>query len=110
MQDARAEAATPIFRAPVGAAASKLEEVPANLRKPARAAVTGPARSDTVAAEFTARRTSREERAIDDEFEEQRVVIDEQAFSVQSPGGGVLAHQRETAAHRPEPPAVLRGR
>lgn len=117
-QEARADAATPVLGAPAapvtGAAVSKLEEVPTRLRNAARGPMPGQPRPATVAPELTARRTSREPvpepagRA--EELDEQRIVTDEQAFTVQTPGGGVLTHQPESDGYRHEPPAALGGR
>jgi hypothetical protein len=39
----------------------------------------------------------------------QKIVTDEEAFSVETPGGGVLAKGREDTSYRAEPPTAVGG-
>ncbi|WP_239377569.1 hypothetical protein [Frankia sp. Cj5] len=118
-EDARADASAPILDAPAppptSAAVSNLAE--AKLR--GRAAAT-PARSrqgSTVAPELTARRARPDgpvpvqDRAGQAERvdERERIVTDEEAFNVDTPGGGVVAKQPEDNSYRAEPPSALDG-
>lgn len=119
VEAARSDVAAPILDAPAppptGAAVSKLEEV--KLR--GRAAATG-ARSGgqsrikagpTVSPELTARKARRDGSGTGSEADESgnRIVTDDVAFSVETPGGGVVAKQQDTRAYRPEAPTVLGG-
>jgi hypothetical protein len=121
MEEINANSSTPVVDAPAppvtGAAVSRLEEVPTGLRNAsadaARAARAG-GRTDAVAPELTNRRTTSEGGpvtpvGIAEGNDGQRIVTDEDAFSVDTPGGGVLAKQREDQNYRPEPPTVLGG-
>jgi hypothetical protein len=110
-QEARADVAEPVLDAPpvppTGAAVSGLEE--AKLRGRPAAEPTRSTRSrppSTVAPELTARRakvagTAREQ--VDDD----RIITDEKAFSVDTPGGGVVAKKPEDTSYRAEPPPAL---
>jgi hypothetical protein len=118
-ESSRAGASAPVLDTPAagiaGSAVSGLEEVPARLRSTAAA----PARSTgappgAVAPELTGRRAASAsgpaaadgiERADDTA----RIVTDEEAFSVQTPGGGVIAKRPEVHGYRPEPPTALGG-
>ncbi|HEU4424695.1 MAG TPA: hypothetical protein VFR67_19395, partial [Pilimelia sp.] len=117
VEAAREDATTPVLDAPappVGGATSKLEEVPSKLRgrRPtaARPTAARPSRG-AVPPELAARQTSpgsgtpATSRAED----EPAIVTDEEAFNVETPGGGVLANRRDDTPHRPEPPTALRG-
>jgi hypothetical protein len=116
---ARAEAAEPVLDRPepplTGQAVSRLEEVPARLRRArAESQPAGPARTKpgTVPPELAARRGAAETPGSTDAgaaADDQRVVLDEDAFSVETPGGGVLGKQREDKSYRPEPPPALGG-
>lgn len=101
--------------APSGAAVSKLEEVPNKLRGPAAARAEASRRqTGAVAPELAARRTSqgaaKSTQTDDRTMDEQPIVTDEQAFTVETPGGGVITHHREETPYRPEPPTALGGR
>jgi hypothetical protein len=116
---ARAEATEPVLDRPdpplTGHAVSRLEEVPEGLRRTrTESQQPGPARSrrGTVPPELAARRGAAETPGSTDAGEaadDQRVVLDEDAFSVETPGGGVLGKQREDKSYRPEPPPALGG-
>ena len=112
---AREDTTAPVLDAPAppvsGSAVSRLEEVPKHLR--GRRATT-PARPaappGTVPPELTKRQTAGTGTpATGRGDEEQTIVTDEEAFTVETPGGGVLAKQREEDGYRPEPPTALRG-
>jgi hypothetical protein len=119
--EVRPEVSAPVLDGPAapltGSAVSKLEEVPAHLRRstPAGPRAGGTRPDGTVAPELTARRTSREQTGgnqpgTEPEAAAERVVTDEQAFTVETPGGGVLGKQREESPYQAEPPTVLGGR
>ena len=108
-----ADTTAPVLDAPEPVrpgAVSRLEEVPKRLR--GRPAATGPAvRTGAAPAELGTRRTRpdterRPEPAAD---EAPRIVTDEEAFGVETPGGGVVAKQAEDRGYRPEPPAAIAG-
>ncbi|MFC0529915.1 hypothetical protein [Phytohabitans kaempferiae] len=98
---ARDRASGPVLgrpHTPTGQPASRLEEVPERLRgHAARQPTSGPA----VPPELTPRRTVPEEPA------PAEIRPDEEAFHLETPGGGVIGKQPERAVHRPEPPASL---
>ncbi|MCI4065028.1 hypothetical protein MRQ36_21670 [Micromonospora sp. R77] len=97
---------------PGGSRVSGLEEIPQGLRSRAATRSTGPARAarpGTVSPELSKRRTSdeRREQQVDDEA--RGVVTDEQAFEVQTPGGGVVTSKRDEPVYEPEVRRVLGG-
>ncbi|HET6214844.1 MAG TPA: hypothetical protein VFE14_18395 [Micromonosporaceae bacterium] len=110
---ALADASAPVLDAPelppTGTAVSGLEEVPKHLRTgraaAARAARTGSPRG-TVSPELATRRVT-PAAANAKPAEGDRLVTDEDAFTVDTPGGGVLAKQADEPARRAEPPAAL---
>jgi hypothetical protein len=120
LQEVRAEASSPVLDTPApvsGSAVSGLEEVPKALRgKPSSppAARSG-AHPNTVAPELTARHTRPSTKdstgpAPGAAAEEgQRIVTDEEAFTVQTPGGGVLGKRAEDSSYQAEPPTALGG-
>jgi hypothetical protein len=112
--DARTDTTAPVLDAPVPprpGSVSRLEEVPSRLRRRPDAAGR-PGRKGAAPAELGTRRTKAgapdrpTERAGD---EAPRIVTDEDAFGVETPGGGVLAKQAEDRSYRPEPPAAITG-
>lgn len=114
--DARAEAGSSVLDAPTlppsGSRVSGLEEIPQGLRSRAATRSTGPAhpaRPGTVSPELSKRRTTdeRHQQQVDDEA--RGVVTDEQAFEVQTPGGGVVTSQRDEPVYEPEVRRVLGG-
>lgn len=118
-EQARESAGNPIIDAPApppsGNRVSKLEEIPKELRSRAATRPTGPARPEkpgTVAPELNRRRVGDDRMAgvpqADDEA--RGVVTDEQAFEVQTPGGGVVTSKREEAAYEPEIRRIPGGR
>lgn len=122
LQQIRAEASSPVLDTPTpvsGSAVSGLEEVPKALRGGASAPAGRPgAHPNTVAAELTARhpRPSTQDgagvapAAVPGPAEEgQRIVTDEEAFSVDTPGGGVLGKRPEDRGYQAEPPTALGG-
>ncbi|WP_132353842.1 hypothetical protein [Micromonospora sp. 15K316] len=97
---------------PTGARVSRLEEVPSSLRsRPAASQPARPARGGrAVPPELAPRRTSNPEQAArPDEQDELKIVTDEQAFSVETPGGGVVGRQAEDRSYRAEPKTALGG-
>jgi hypothetical protein len=117
--EARADAGSSILDAPAppptGSRVSKLEEIPKELRSRAATRSTDPARAarpGTVSPELSKRRTSDEPTASQQQADDEApgIVTDEQAFEVQTPGGGVVTSQREEAAYEPEIRRVLGGR
>jgi urease accessory protein UreE len=115
--DARAEAGSSVLDAPTlppsGSRVSGLEEIPQGLRSRAATRPTGPARAarpGTVSPELSKRRTTderRDQQQVDDEA--RGVVTDEQAFEVQTPGGGVVTSKRDEPVYEPEVRRVLGG-
>ncbi|TYB95953.1 hypothetical protein FXF53_23250 [Micromonospora sp. WP24] len=114
--DGQPEGVAPVLDGPVapptGARVSRLEEVPSSLR--GRPVASGPARpargGRAVPPELAKRRTSSPEQAArPDEQDELKIVTDEQAFSVETPGGGVVGRQAEDRSYRPEPKTALGG-
>ncbi len=116
-QEARADAGASVLDAPAppptGSRVSRLDEVPKELRSRAatRQPATGrPARPGAVSPELAKRRT-KDERAVTEADEESRgIVTDDQAFEVQTPGGGVVTSRRDEPAYEPEQRRVLGGR
>lgn len=109
---ARPDVSTPVLHKPAvplsGSAVSELAEV--RLRGRPGQRVAGARPDGTVAPEVTARRTSREPAGAGAQpAEEPQIVTDEQAFTVETPGGGVLTKQPKDASYRAEPPAALGG-
>jgi hypothetical protein len=89
---------------PTGQPVSRLEEVPERLRQ--RRHTEQPAaperpRPGKVPPELAPRR------ATADEPTPTEAPLDEDAFYVETPGGGVIAKQQERTTYRPEPPAAL---
>lgn len=121
IEQARGDASAPVLGAPdtppVGAAVSGLEEVPTALRGRAATGGAPSARRatgrPTVAAELAARHAATDpdgNTATDQLSEEgQRIVTDEEAFSVETPGGGVVAKQPQARTYQAEPPTALGG-
>jgi hypothetical protein len=115
VDEAREDAAAPVLDAPAPArGASRLDEVPTQLRGRAtsagRSAEAGPPRG-TVSPELAARRavpTTGTPVPLESE-DGQKIVTDEEAFSVETPGGGVLAKGREDTSYRAEPPTAVGG-
>jgi hypothetical protein len=105
---ARAEAGSPVLDAPVppptGGRASRLEEIPNNLRSRAatRAPAGPPARPGTVAPELNKRRTDDDRRHRHADEEAPGVIGDEQAFEVQTPGGAVVTGRHDEPEYEPE--------
>jgi hypothetical protein len=114
---ARADASAPVLDAPAapptGAAVSGLEEVPTTLRASGTTATGRPAtagrRRGTVPPELAARRTRPATGEPAAQADGQKIVTDEDAFVVDTPGGGVLTKQPEDKSYRVEPPAALGG-
>ncbi|SIR64952.1 hypothetical protein [Micromonospora avicenniae] len=115
--DGQPEGVAPILDAPLapptGARVSRLEEVPSSLRgRPAASAQPRPARGGrAVPPELAPRRTSNANPAPAQQHDqdEQTIVTDEQAFSVETPGGGVVGRQAEDRSYRAEPKTALGG-
>ena len=117
--EARADAGSSILDAPApppsGNRVSKLEEIPKELRSRAATRTNGPARAarpGTVSPELSKRLTIDERTAHQQQADDEApgIVTDEQAFGVQTPGGGVVTGQREEAAYEPEIRRALGGR
>ncbi|SCE91960.1 hypothetical protein GA0070216_103130 [Micromonospora matsumotoense] len=116
LDDGRSEATAPVLGAPApplsGGRVSRLEEVPTSLRgRPSAEPAPRPARGgQPVPPELAPRRTTAAKR---DDRDERRdgpeIVTDEQAFSVETPGGGVLGKQAEDRSYRAEPKTALGG-
>jgi hypothetical protein len=124
---ARADATAPVLdapdRPPPGRPVSKLEEVPKRLRgQPAKATPAKPgAGRGTVPPELAARRArpdaavpagrrgTRETRRDDRRDEAAKIVIDEDVFGVETPGGGVVGKQPKDRPFRQEPPPAISG-
>jgi hypothetical protein len=96
---------------PTGGRVSRLEEVPSALRgRPTPGTAARPARGgSTVPPELAPRRTNATASASTGGRDEHEIVTDEQAFSVETPGGGVLGKQAEDRSYRVEPKAALGG-
>ncbi|MEU7958712.1 WXG100 family type VII secretion target [Micromonospora humida] len=114
--DDRSEATAPVLDAPAaplsGGRVSRLEEVPGALRgRPTAEPTTRRARGgQPVPPELAPRRTTAAKR--DDREghgDGPGIVTDEQAFSVETPGGGVLGKQAEDRSYRAEPKTALGG-
>ncbi|MFJ8688066.1 hypothetical protein [Micromonospora wenchangensis] len=114
--DGRAEATVPVLDAPAaplsGGRVSRLEEVPGALRgRPSAGPAPRRARGgQPVPPELAPRRTTAAKR--DDREghgDGPGIVTDEQAFSVETPGGGVLGKQAEDRSYRAEPKTALGG-
>ncbi|WP_328343212.1 hypothetical protein [Micromonospora sp. NBC_00421] len=114
--DERSAVTAPVLDGPAaplsGGRVSRLEEVPGALRGRAPAEpTTRPARGgQPVPPELSPRRTTAARR--DDRGERHdgsEIVTDEQAFSVETPGGGVLGKQAEDRSYRAEPKTALGG-
>ena len=116
VDEAREDAAAPVLDAPPpGRGSSRLDEVPTQLRRRSASAgrpgVAGPPRG-TVSPELAARRaepTTGTPVPIESE-DGTKIVTDEEAFSVETPGGGVLAKGREDTSYQAEPPTAVGGR
>jgi hypothetical protein len=109
VNEARVDVAASVVEAPSsppsGTAVSNLDEI--KLRGRASGA-------PTVSPELPARRAHHDTfgagaPATDMEEAGQRIVTDEQAFSVDSPGGGVLTKRPDGRTYRVEPPTALSG-
>ncbi|MGC5659549.1 hypothetical protein ACN261_03925 [Micromonospora sp. WMMD723] len=114
--DGRSEATAPVLDAPAaplsGGRVSRLEEVPGALRgRPTAEPAPRRARGgQPVPPELTPRRTTAAKRDDRDEHRDgPGIVTDEQAFSVETPGGGVLGKQAEDRSYRAEPKTALGG-
>ncbi|MEV4724079.1 hypothetical protein, partial [Micromonospora humida] len=114
--DGRSEATAPVLDAPTaplsGGRVSRLEEVPGALRgRPTAEPAPRRARGgQPVPPELAPRRTTAAKR--DDREghgDGPGIVTDEQAFSVETPGGGVLGKQAEDRSYRAEPKTALGG-
>jgi hypothetical protein len=120
-ETARADASTPILDAPeaavTGSAVSKLEEVPPSLRggravRSEALIVPGPGPGLPPAEPSPRRSTSyvTQPAVIPARADDgPKIVTDEEAFSVETPGGGVLAKAQTTRSYRVEPPPALGG-
>ncbi|AEV82477.1 hypothetical protein ACWT_1459 [Actinoplanes sp. SE50] len=114
-EQARAAASAPVLGPPLppptGSQVSGLEEVPEALRSraAARAAAAQQGRPGTVAPELSKRRVTGEPAPAqrDEDEDLSGVVTDEQAFEVQTPGGGVVTSQRDQPVYEPEIKRVL---
>jgi hypothetical protein len=119
---ARANASTPIVDAPeaavTGSAVSKLEEVPSSLRGSravrSEASVVPGQGPGMAPSELSPRRSTSHatQPAVNHPVpadDGQKIVTDEEAFSVETPGGGVLAKAQTTRSYRVEPPMALGG-
>ena len=116
-QEARADAGDAVLDAPAppptGSRVSRLEEVPKELRS--RAATRQPAtgrttRPGAVSPELTKRRTEEDQVVTQADEESRGIVTDDQAFEVQTPGGGVVTSRRDEPVYEPEQRRVLGGR
>jgi hypothetical protein len=115
---ARTEAAKPVLSVPepVLDPGSDLEEVPGVLRSRAASAAdvgTGGSatRRGTAPPELT-RRSRQQQRQLPEDAVERpgsEIVTDEEAFSVETPGGGVVGGRVEDSSYRQEPRATLGG-
>ncbi|QDY10454.1 hypothetical protein FJK98_27660 [Micromonospora sp. HM134] len=114
--DGRSEATAPVLDAPAaplsGGRVSRLEEVPGALRgRPSAEPAPRRARGgQPVPPELAPRRTTAAKR--DDREghgDGPGIVTDEQAFSVETPGGGVLGKQAEDRSYRAEPKTAVGG-
>jgi hypothetical protein len=113
--EVRADASSGVIDAPPpavsGAAVSGLEEVPTSLRGAPATRVPPAARrpGGTVAPELGLRRAGpgRPEDDTEREAERTSIVTDQEAFTVETPGGGTLAGSREDGTPQGEPPAAL---
>ncbi|GIE84739.1 hypothetical protein [Actinoplanes regularis] len=110
-EQARAEAGSGMLEAPAtpltGSRGAGLEGVPRGLRS--HAATQGEHQQGTVNPELSKRRTYSEHVPAPIEDDEARIVTDEQAFEVQTPGGGVVTSRRDEQAYEPEIRRVLGG-
>ncbi len=98
---------------PTGTAVSGLEEVPDLLRPPHAGPAPRPpgrrpagAGADVV---VTARARRRGPETENPPEAQPDVITDDQAWTVQTPGGGVLTNRTDTPTHQPEPPTALAG-
>ncbi|MEJ3746849.1 hypothetical protein WEI85_26630 [Actinomycetes bacterium KLBMP 9797] len=98
---ARAGAADPVLKAPTPPAPPRQAEVPARLR--------GRAPSRDAAPEVPARRPVADSAASPGPIpdEEQKIITDEAAFGVETPGGGVVGRRPADRGYRAEPPTAL---
>jgi hypothetical protein len=109
-------AGTPVLRAPApplsGAGVSGLEEVPPSLRAPGapQRGVAATGRRTAGPAELTNRNASRKKKGWerDDVSEPSNLITDEEAFSVETPGGGVLTGRPDDAGYVAEAEAQVR--
>jgi hypothetical protein len=111
VEAARADASTPILGAPEHptGAVSGLEEVPVALRGRVSGPVPGGSRRGTVPPELTRRATRPAEPAQTGAEDGEQILTDEAAFSVETPGGEVIAGRPEDRGHRAEPRPTLGG-
>lgn len=116
-QEARADAGASVLDAPApppsGSRVSRLEEVPKELRSRAatKESATGrAARPGAVSPELSKRRTDNQPTAAQADEEARGIVTDEQAFEVQTPGGGVVTSKRDEPGYEPEQRRALGGR
>ncbi|GAA4599516.1 hypothetical protein BJY16_003105 [Actinoplanes octamycinicus] len=95
---------------PTGSRVSKLEEVPDALRSRAATAAQQSGKQGTVAPELSKRRTTADPvPVVHEDDESSRIVTDEQAFEVQTPGGGVVTSKRDEPVYEPEIRRALGG-
>jgi len=118
-EEARADAGSSILDAAAhphsGNSASKLEEVPKELRGRATAQHTAPARPvrpGAVAPELSKRHTTDDHLGAQHQADDETsgIVTDQQAFEVQTPGGAVVTSQRDEPGYEPEIRRALGGR
>jgi hypothetical protein len=120
VDEARADAGAPVFDAPApppsGSSVSNLHEVKVRGRAAdTPATAQGRARpASAVSPELTARRAHQDGTApgiptTGADEEGRRIITDEEAFTVNTPGGGVVTKQPEDKSYRAEPPAALGG-
>ncbi len=113
-EGARAGAGSGMLEAPVppraGGHVSKLEEVPESLRSRAARAAAAGQQPGTVSPELSKRKVGTEPVIpAQQDDEASGVVTDEQAFEVQTPGGGVVTSKRDEPVYEPEIRRVLGG-
>jgi hypothetical protein len=114
--DLLAEAGVPIFGGPgtppTGTAVSGLEEIPPLLRPTSNGTPTPGTRRPTGAGPDLmppAGNRRRRERDTEHTPEPTTIITDDQAWVVQTPGGGILTNRTDTPTHQPEPTPAIGG-